>query len=99
MNQPERNSLFYMANLGSEFVRVFNALDKKNESAGRAAANRCLGIIGKIRGLEDMKSRLAETDKLIDILNDVFLEVPKYSISRSQIETYFNPFAIRMTRG
>ncbi len=98
MNQPERTTLFYMANLGSEFVRVFNALDKNNELAGRAAVQRCFGIIEKLKGLEEMKSRSEETDRLIDILNDFLLETPNYSISRSQIENYFNPFALRLTK-
>ncbi|MBI3632837.1 MAG: hypothetical protein HY226_00940 [Candidatus Vogelbacteria bacterium] len=98
MSQPERTALFYMANLGSEFIRVFNAFDKKNESACRLSAGRCLLIINKLRSLGEMKTREPEVSRLEDILNDILSGNQVYTVTKFQVEKYFNPFALRVAK-
>lgn len=94
----ERSNLFYMANLGSEFLRVFSAYEKKDMKATQSAAERCLSITDTL--LKNKKS-IGEEKEILMLKNIVsgFLNNEPFIIKRSEIESYFNPFAVRMVSG
>ena len=92
----KKNNTFYMANLGSELMRAFLLREKGDKENATASALRCSKIIHDLAGSENSASELKELLILEDILKD-FLEnnLKNYSISKKDLESYFNPFAIR----
>ncbi len=92
----ERTNLFYMANLGSEFMRVFSAYEKKDMTAVHTASVRALAITETL--LKNKKSDAEEKEIKIlkEILSNFQNNEPLVSIRKSDIETYFQPFALRM---
>ena len=94
----ERNANFYMANLGSEFLRFFNAFEKKDKQLILASAERCASLIEKVLSFEEMKAREGEIAVLKEILNDFTKDHQKYHITKSNLESYFNPFALSLLK-
>lgn len=89
----KRDSLFYMANLGSEFSRVLKNHREGNRSGLESAINRARGILEILKTMPDMHSRLGELRILESILERAGagnLEIPL-----AHLESYFVPFALR----
>ncbi|MFA6341106.1 MAG: hypothetical protein WCX27_02615 [Candidatus Paceibacterota bacterium] len=95
--RQERTNLFYMANLGSEFMRVVSAYEKKDALLLSQSVARASGIIDKL--LLNKKSDSEEKEVLIlrDVLKSFSDNVDNNAFAKkSDIESYFNPFALRM---
>lgn len=92
----KRNAVFYMANLGSEFLRFFTWNGKGDHNNAKASALRCLKIINDLLIIEKRPGAVTEIDILQDILKD-FLEnnFKNYVITKRDLENYFNPFALK----
>jgi len=92
----ERTNLFYMANLGSEFMRVFSAYEKKDMIAVHTASIRAIAIADTL--LKNKKSNAEE--KEITILKEILTNFQNNelinSVRKNDIEAYFQPFALRM---
>ena len=86
-----------MANLGSEFIRAFLLREKGDEKNAKSSALRCSKIIKELIAGENKTSEVKEAMILEDILRD-FMEnnLKNYSISKKDLESYFNPFALRV---
>ena len=91
----ERTNIFYMANLGSEFMRVFSAYEKKDMTAVRAAAMRAITITDTLLKNKKSDSEQKEITILKEMLTDFQNDKPVAS-RKSDIEAYFQPFALRM---
>lgn len=91
----ERPLYFYVANLGSEIQRIFVWKEKGDREAMQNAYNRAISIIDKIKSFNN-KSANTEMDILQKYFDKLILEKGEYSISRNQISSYFNPFALRV---
>ena len=93
----EKNATFYMANLGSELLRLFIWREKKDEHNAKASALRCLKIIKDLQQVSSKPGAIKEAHILEDIIKD-FMEndLKNYSISKEDLEKYFNPFAMRV---
>lgn len=96
----KRTNAFYMANLGSEFIRAFLLHEKGDEKHARLSALRCFKIINDLMRGENRSAEIKEVLILEDILRD-FMEnnLKNYSINRKDLESYFNPFAMRVMSG
>lgn len=93
----KRNANFYMANLGSEFLRAFRAWEVNDKESYAASRERCRSIINTLLSLKEMKKREMEINLLEEILNDFeHKKNRKYIITKKHIESYFNPFAMRI---
>ncbi|OHB16198.1 MAG: hypothetical protein A2431_02200 [Candidatus Zambryskibacteria bacterium RIFOXYC1_FULL_39_10] len=86
---------FYMANLGSEVQRIFSWKEKGDKETMQNAYKRATLIIDKIKSFNN-ESANAEMDILQKFFDELILEKMEYSISRNQISSYFNPFALRV---
>ncbi len=94
-----RDTNFYMANLGSELIRMISARDKGDKTSSLSSAERCLSLIEK--ALDTAKSHLhrQEISILKDIVEDAVSETEhKYSITKKEVESYFYPFALRFMK-
>jgi len=91
-----RTPQFYMANLGSEVVGMYSALAKNDLDKCRACHQRAKKIITLWRELETRESARAEMGKLEELVDDLISDAPKYKVSKSDIESYFMPFALRL---
>lgn len=93
----KRTNTFYMANLGSEMIRAFLLREKGDEEYVRLSVLRCFKIINDLIRSENRPAEIKEVLILEDILRD-FMEnnLKNYSISRKDLESYFNPFAMRV---
>jgi len=83
-----KRDCFYMANLGSEVQRVLSWKEKGDKEATKNAYKRAISIIGKIKSFNN-KSANAEMDILQKSLE-------KSVLDRSQMSSYFSPFALRV---
>ncbi len=91
-----RTKNFYMANLGSEMLRAFSCFEKGDIAMSEVSISRCMKIVDTL--LAD--SNNLSGNKEIVILKKVLENIPrgnfkKYSISKKDLEIYFNPFAVR----
>ncbi|MFH0755407.1 MAG: hypothetical protein V1910_01945 [bacterium] len=89
----DRTSLFYMANLGSEFSRALSDYQKKDFEKMQNSLIRAKNIIMKIENFPEMKGRTGEIEILKSILEN--LSQKKFELDKNQLIDYFNPFAIR----
>lgn len=89
----DRTTLFYMANLGSEFSRIFSEYKKKDFEKMRGSILRAENIIKKIEEFPEMKGRTGELDILKSIIRD--LNQKKLKINEEHLINYFTPFAAR----
>ncbi|MFA6270161.1 MAG: hypothetical protein WC657_03055 [Candidatus Paceibacterota bacterium] len=85
----EKPLYFYVANLGSEIQRIFVWKEKGDIKAMQNAHDRAVSIINTIKKFGN-KNANAEMDILIK-------SVEGNVLSRNQISSYFNPFALRIT--
>ena len=91
----KRNSLFLMANLGSEFSKIFSHLDERNSNFFIYAMKKARSIIKELKSLPETKNN-QEIDILESIIDDIDKNSRKYDVSKSQMNSYFYPFATRM---
>lgn len=96
MISSTRTSLFLMANLGSEMVRLFAAVERHDELRAAQSAARATFIINELESHEELRGRTAEVKVLAAIVEDVRSGAKKLSVSRRQIERYFLPFALKV---
>lgn len=88
-----RTPLFYMANLGSEFFRVFLEYQRKDFKKMHNSIIRAKNIIEKIEEFPEMKGRTGELEILKSIIED--LNQKRCEINKEQLINYFTPFAMR----
>ena len=93
--KTERNSLFLMANLGSEVSKIFSAKADSDLEMLEMSTTKAKSIISELRQLPDIKNN-AEIDILADVINDLGKTNPKYQISPENLKSYFTPFALRL---
>ena len=84
----EKPIYFYVANLGSEIQRVFVWKEKGDIEAMTNAYDRTVAIIKKIKSFGNQNANIE-----MDILSEA---LKKDILNRSQISSYFNPFALRV---
>lgn len=91
-----RNANFYMANLGSEFLRILAARDRSDKTTFRESIKRCLGIIDTLVSFKETRGQQREIIILKNIINDLLENNGQnYQITKKEAESYFYPFAIR----
>lgn len=91
-----RTPQFYMANLGSEVVGMYSALDKGDSDTCRTCYERAKKIIADWRILEVRESARAEMKKLEEVIDDLMSGTPLLKVPKAEIESYFMPFALRL---
>lgn len=97
-NLTERNHLFYLANLGSEMLRVFSALEKGDIELKRSSIDRCNNLIDKIIKSDNLIDKNHEVFILKQILDSLLIDESKeFFITKKEINNYFNPFALRLS--
>ncbi|KKP56629.1 MAG: hypothetical protein UR80_C0019G0007 [Parcubacteria group bacterium GW2011_GWB1_35_5] len=94
-NIQERPLYFYVANLGSEIQRVLVWKEKGDKESMQTAFKRVISIIDKIKSFNN-KSANTEMDILQKYLEELVLGNEKTVLNRSQISSFFNPFALRV---
>lgn len=88
-----------MANLGSEMLRAFSFNEKGDKAMTEASIARCLKIIDILTADSADSPGKREALILKDILESILQNKKKYSISKKDLEIYFNPFALRFMTG
>jgi hypothetical protein len=96
---PERTSLFLMANLGSEVERILDAYESRNPSRIIACLERADRIVEQLYASPDMQPRLTEIETLSEVIKDFGNEVRQYTVEPDELRSYFTPFALRLMRG
>jgi hypothetical protein len=86
--------VFLMANLGTEFSRIFTYRNNKNSTSFKVAISQIKNIISQLKSFPVGKNN-SEIDILLDIAEDVKNETNKYEVSGKDMDEYFYPFAIR----
>ncbi len=89
-----RTTTFYMANLGSELLRMLAARERNDEKAFRESARRSLALADSALAREHARGR-EEILTLKKIINDFLGGEARYAITKKEIESYFFPFAIK----
>lgn len=92
----ERNSLFLMANLGSEVQKIISAKNRNDAILLKTYLTQAEKILKEIMAMPDMKSREAEIKILSDVIEDISEAKPKFNISAVNINSYFTPFVMRL---
>ena len=92
----ERTTTFLMANLGSEIVRFFGL--KKNGLTGmaKASAERALKIVDSLLNRPDVGGGKEEVKILKMIIEDALSDKPVCTVTEKELNSYFNPFALRV---
>ena len=94
----ERNSLFLMANLGSEVSRLLSFREKGDMAEVEKSYKRSKHIIDQIIDCPEMKSRYTEVSMLREVIEDLSISEKKYSVYSEDLQNYFTPFAVRLLR-
>lgn len=94
----DRNSLFLMANLGSEVSRLLSFKEKGDLEEAKKSCLRSEQILNQISDCPDMKSRQPEIIILKDIIEDLVVPKNRYSIIPEDLRNYFTPFAARLLK-
>lgn len=92
----KRDSLFLMANLGSEVAKIISAKKRNDQvllAEYLAQANK---ILKEIMSLPDMKGREMEINILAEVIIDMSKPKPSLDISSVDITSYFTPFVMRL---
>lgn len=92
----QRNSLFLMANLGSEVSKIISAKKKNDQTLLASYLEQAEKILKDIMTMPDMKSRESEIKTLTEVIEDIAKPKPKLTISNEVITSYFMPFAVRL---
>jgi len=92
---PERTSLFLMANLGAEASRIISAQENGDMGASREAFERAEKILKQIGNLPEMKQRLKELGALTLALH-AYSENNPSRVPAIHLKSYFAPFAERL---
>lgn len=91
----DRPIYFYVANLGSEVQRILSWKERGDKEAMRNAYNRSISIIQTIKSFNKKNANI-EMGILEECLSN-FIVGKDTLITRNQISSYFNPFALRIT--
>lgn len=91
-----RTPQFYMANLGSEVVGMYSAIESGDMKRREACYGRAKKIISDFSAIEKGAGALTEISKLEEIIDDLALGGKQFEIPKTDIEQYFFPFALRM---
>ena len=92
----QRNSLFLMANLGSEVSKIISAKNRNDVTLLSVYLEQAEKILKEILSMPDMDSRKIEIDILKKVIEDISKPQPSMNISPINITSYFNPFIIRL---
>lgn len=87
-NEQEKPIYFYVANLGSEIQRFLGWKEKGDNEAMQNAYKRAISIIEKIRSFGNQSANVE--------MNILQKALEENILNRSQISSYFNPFALRV---
>ena len=93
---PQRTTLFLMANLASEVFQVFSFKKRGEYSNARQSVERAGRILAQLKSYPEMESRKAELSTLEEVVNDSARAEPVFDISEEQMEAYFFPFTTRL---
>ena len=91
--------MFLMANLGSEIERVFSASEMGDSVRLQSAAERAFAIINSLRIHTDLEGRTREVDIIENVLNDLVNNSHLYAVKRTDLASYFMPFAQKALSG
>ncbi|MBA3789342.1 hypothetical protein H0X32_03025 [Patescibacteria group bacterium] len=92
----DRTPTFLMANLGSEFIRLYVALEGTDLVRIEESRARAMRIIDTLPLHPELKGRTDEIEILRNVLEDSILSKPRYRINKNDLEAYFAPFALRV---
>jgi hypothetical protein len=92
----QRNSLFLMANLGSEVSKIISAKQRNDQTLLSTYLNQAHKILKDLLAMPDMKPREVEIKTLEKVIEDMSQPKPTMKISTQSITSYFTPFAIRL---
>ena len=85
-----------MANLGSEVSRLLDSKEKGDREMAQKCLARAQRIFEQIENIPEMQPRKEELSLLREIVDDVVQESPRYEVSKSNLKSYFFPFASRV---
>jgi len=94
----KRNSLFLMANLGSEVTKIISAKNRNDQILLTEYSAHADKILKEILSLPDMKEREIEIKTLAEVITDISKAKSSLDISSVNIISYFTPFVMRLTR-
>ena len=95
--KAKRTTIFYIANLGSELSRAVSLAKKKDLEASKSAFERSEAVLEKImsEGSETAQQEMAILKEVIADLKD---GGEKFSVTSEDLENYFMPFALLVTK-
>jgi len=90
-----RTTCFLMANLGSELIRFFNLRKRGDCAHAEASAARAFHIISQLLERDDIGNGKQEVMILKKIVDDSLAAPQLHTVSDSDLNSYFMPFAAR----
>ena len=95
MKSP-RTTVFLMANLGTEILRLFGYKNKGDLADARMSAERASRIIDSLERHPDINSGKKEVDMIRKVMvEDALSDRPEYHITEADVSSYFMPFSMR----
>lgn len=92
----ERTPAFYLANLGSEVLRLQAALAKNDTELTEGALKRARAIFDTLAHVSLRPAERKEIELLRDVVEDMPKEKHAFSIQPQTLHDYFMPFAKRV---
>ena len=94
----KRDSLFLMANLGSEVTKIISAKNRNDQILLTEYSAHADKILKEILSLPDMKEREIEIKTLAEVITDISKAKSSLEISSVNIISYFTPFVMRLIK-
>ena len=94
----KRDSLFLMANLGSEVTKIISSKKRNDLVLLNEYLIQANKILKELMTLPDMKEREIEIKTLAEVITDISKAKSSLDISSVNIISYFTPFVMRLTR-
>jgi stress response protein YsnF len=85
-----------MANLGSEMMRLYKAIETHADERAQESRQRALSLIEELLSCLKKESQKEEVKILKEIIEDSAASVQQYRIKKKDLELYFIPFALRI---
>ncbi|OHA47534.1 MAG: hypothetical protein A2541_00025 [Candidatus Taylorbacteria bacterium RIFOXYD2_FULL_36_9] len=94
----KRDSLFLMANLGSEVTKIISSKKRNDLVLLNEYLIQANKILKELMTLPDMKEREIEIKTLAEVITDISKAKSSLEISSVNIISYFTPFVMRLIK-
>jgi hypothetical protein len=93
---PQRTTVFLMANLGIEIMRLFGYKKRGDMADARLSGERASKIIDSLESHPDINGGKREVEMIRDVMiEDALSDTPQYHITENNVNSYFMPFSMR----